>query len=285
MSGGSGTVQPMRTAFIGDIGGHRIELERALRGLGVDVSGATLPEDLTVCLVGDLVHRGPDSLGVLELVDRFLRGPDGDRFVVLLGNHETVHLFKSGGQFQWTEVLPAEVDNIIRRWYAEDLVSWAAAFSSREHGQVFASHAGLTEGFWEKLSRPRSAAAAAKEVNGAGVKQITKPGTMLEGRLVRDAGVIWAECGWELYLGWLEHSRGTGAVPFAQVHGHSTAFDWTRKQWQCPQQVANLLSLDARRRHVTGTIGGRLFAGIDPCFGVHAGVSWSPLVIADCHRL
>ncbi|WP_233594971.1 metallophosphoesterase [Amycolatopsis sp. WAC 04169] len=72
-----------RVAIIGDVGGHPDQLRRALAWLGA--TGERLPPDLTVIQVGDLVDRGPDSTGVLDIVANLL---DDGRWIQLAGNHE-----------------------------------------------------------------------------------------------------------------------------------------------------------------------------------------------------
>lgn len=69
----------MRTLVVGDIHGCRQELERLLK-----VSGFHHGVDRLV-LCGDLLDRGPDSLGVLRLARRL--GAE-----CVLGNHEEKHL-------------------------------------------------------------------------------------------------------------------------------------------------------------------------------------------------
>jgi hypothetical protein len=64
----------MRTIIVGDVHGCRIELEALLERVGF-ASGDRL------VFVGDLVARGPDSLGVLDVVRR-------TGAVVVRGNHE-----------------------------------------------------------------------------------------------------------------------------------------------------------------------------------------------------
>ena len=71
----------MRTIIIGDVHGHSGSLNALLDRIGPE-SG----RDRLVFL-GDLFDRGPDSFGVLQRVMK-LADAFGDRFILLLGNHE-----------------------------------------------------------------------------------------------------------------------------------------------------------------------------------------------------
>jgi len=70
-----------RRIFIGDIQGCLIELEQLLGALDFDPAKDTLHP------VGDLVNRGPDSVGVLRLLKSLNAGG-------VLGNHD-VHLLRT----------------------------------------------------------------------------------------------------------------------------------------------------------------------------------------------
>jgi serine/threonine protein phosphatase 1 len=76
------TLQPNahgRDLIVGDLHGHRALLEQELERIGFD------PRRDRVLSVGDLVDRGPDSLGTLSLIEE-------PWFHAVLGNHELMLL-------------------------------------------------------------------------------------------------------------------------------------------------------------------------------------------------
>jgi bis(5'-nucleosyl)-tetraphosphatase (symmetrical) len=101
-----------RRIFIGDIQGCRVELETLLERLRYDpVADALLP-------VGDLVNRGPDSLGTLRLMKRL-------DATGVLGNHDLHLLHRSSGT---RDARPG--DTLADVLTAEDrgeLLAWLAA--------------------------------------------------------------------------------------------------------------------------------------------------------------
>lgn len=72
-----------RDYLVGDLHGHRERLERELDRIGFD------PRSDRLLSVGDLIDRGPDSLGTLSLIEeRWFHG--------VLGNHELMLLHYLG---------------------------------------------------------------------------------------------------------------------------------------------------------------------------------------------
>lgn len=101
----------MAVYAVGDIQGCYDELRRALDRVGFDAGQDTL------WCVGDLVSRGPDSLGVL----RFIHGL-GEAAVSVLGNHD-LHLLalaagnlKHAHESDLNEVLRASDSEVLLRW-------------------------------------------------------------------------------------------------------------------------------------------------------------------------
>ncbi len=260
-----------RVAVIGDVGGHAGALRAELARLGVPAEGAgPLPPGLTVIQVGDLIHRGPDSEGVVALVGRHLeRTPQ--RWIQLVGNHEAFYLRRR--QFSWPERVPRGTAAVLRRWWATGLMRPAVAL--RAGGEdVLVCHAGLTRGFWtDVLGAPAAVGETADAINALARRKgraLFKPGTMLGWRDPdHSAGPVWAAAGTEVAASWLGHE-----LPFSQVHGHSSAYNWRSGQWHLDDALRDAAALNEVARHVTITLPGGRLVGVDPCHGVEGQATW-----------
>lgn len=250
-----------RVAVVGDVGGHASALEAELVRLGADPVTGALPDDLTVVQVGDLVHRGPDSARVVGLVDRYLcRQPQ--QWVQLVGNHEAQYLREPA--FVWPERLdPASVATL-RRWWSGGQLRVAAAFTDVAGRGHLVTHAGVTAEFWRDVLRaPATAEAAAAALNalpGDDENALFRAGRLLHGRRdVGPVGPLWACASSELVPSWLSLE-----LPFSQVHGHSSLYDWRQRSFRCSLEIRTRTVLDAPARHeITSLLGGRLI-GVDP---------------------
>ncbi len=119
------------TLIIGDIHGCRAELLELL-------DAAAVAEDVRLVSLGDMVDRGPDSGGVLEL---FRCRPGA---LAVCGNHERKHLRIARG-----ELKPALAQRVTRRPLGADGYASALDFMGElplhlDLGEVMAVH-----GFWE----------------------------------------------------------------------------------------------------------------------------------------
>jgi hypothetical protein len=249
----------VRVAAIGDIGGHRAVLAEAIRSLGGDPDAGSLPEDLVVVQVGDLVHKGPDSGGAVALAEHMRRSCAG-RWVQLVGNHDLAHI---GGPLPAdcaNCVLADETVDTLRAWWRLGLAYLAAAVRTPE-GEVLVCHAGLSVGCWELLGAPATAGAAAVALN-ATVGRSDSPafiaGRLLTGETDPGAGPCWAEVSYEVYLPWVD----LGIMPFQQVHGHAAPWDWARNGFwpDTPDEIKARCRPDHRNRRTT-TLLGRLASG------------------------
>lgn len=253
----------MRIAVIGDVAGHLAELREELTRLGAAGDPPRLPDDLIVVQVGDLVHRGPDSLGVVALVDGYLTAQP-DQWLQLVGNHEAHYLREP--VFAWPERLDAGAAATLRRWWAARQLRVAASFAVE--GQEFlVTHAGLTAGFWrDVLGAPRRAAEAAAALNrlaGTQDKVLFRAGQLLSGRRSSySAGPIWAAASTELVPSWLG-----GSLPFSQIHGHTSLVDWTTGRLRAGPDVARFVTWDGEAKHDCATLPGGRIIGVDPGHG------------------
>lgn len=279
-----------RTAVFGDVGGHLAELETALTALGADTTGGTLPEGLEVVQVGDLVHRGPDSSGVLALVARFLEASPG-RWHQLIGNHEAQYLRPGGPSFVWPEEDQLGEDDIelLRQWWEADLLKVAHHLPTSGPGTIV-THAGVTPGFAVMVNQDvaRGHVPAADMVDLLNDLPRAHPedalwtdGAMLSGTPSPVAGPLWASVSDELIPQWF-WSQGAGPMPWDQVHGHSSAMDWSRRAWR--NWIArDHCVFDPDARHVVfRQFSGRTITGVDPCHGTDPAPSWAPLILT--HR-
>ncbi|GAA3838155.1 hypothetical protein GCM10022243_00800 [Saccharothrix violaceirubra] len=255
-----------RVAVIGDVGGHADQLRWALEWLGA--GAGRLPSDLTVIQVGDLVDRGPDSTGALDVVARLL-DEQPDRWIQLVGNHEAQYL--PGGTVFWPD--PVEVCDVerLRAWWADGRLRVATAVRTGDGEELLVTHVGLTLAGWQWLGEPTSAVRAAESLD-------RRPELIWRmGEHARDeqAGPLWAESGAALHEPWMGY---VGVVPFGQVHGHSTVVAFGEERWRCTGRVRQRASVDWQARHVRVRVGGRVFTGVDPGHGRTGATRWQPLV-------
>jgi Calcineurin-like phosphoesterase len=273
----AGLAEAGRVAVIGDVGGHLEALTNELVRLGADPNGLALPADLTVIQVGDLVHRGPDSEGVIALVDRYLHERPR-QWIQLVGNHEAQYLREPS--FDWRERIDDRAVTALRGWWSSGRMRAATAVLAGDHGaseSFLITHAGLTEGFWRRaLDAPGSASLAASAINSfAGTHDdvLFSAGHMLGGGVANySAGPIWAAAGTELVPSW---STAGAVMPFSQVHGHSSAVDWKRRASRCAVEV----SVDEDAAHATVVLPGGRIIGVDPGHGARPRKLWRALVL------
>lgn len=114
----------MSEAFVvSDIHGHLEDLRRELRRVGLlGPDDRWTGGDSELFVLGDLMDRGPDGIGVLRLL-RDLQAQAPGRVSVLLGNHEVLAIgaklfprsrfaevwLANGGRFDDQELTPAEL--------------------------------------------------------------------------------------------------------------------------------------------------------------------------------
>lgn len=271
-----------RVVLFGDVGGQLEAFVEHLEALGCDTGSGHVPDDMTIIQVGDLVHRGPDSLGCLQLVDRFI-GSGSGRWIQLVGNHEAHEI---GGPMMAGfehDVSPAGRE-ILQRWWHRGDIHIAAALDVEPLGPMLAVHGGVTPWLYQTLGSPGLSELVEmlnSTVGSSGA--VFNPGIMLGPPDPADlaVGPVWAESTFEVYMPWLM----TGGAPFGQIHGHSSPVSWTKNNepfWrrEVPQEVRDTLDrTDDANRHSHFVIAGRHFIAIDPGHGRRPADRWGPLML------
>jgi hypothetical protein len=259
-------ISTRRIAFVGDIGAHARLFERVLESLGCDLERAQIPADLTIVQVGDLVslapRRGEDSNRCLEIADRMLRANPA-RWIQLWGNHEIAAL---GGPRRpgWSggDVNAATIASL-ERWWSEGLARFAFAFEDRD-GPWLVTHAGLTRRRWIDAGKPpaREAADSLNAARAGAAAEIARAGSLVTGVPDERADVTWAEVTRELYEPWLQAGDRGEPLPFNQIHGHATPWQWEREAFfpDTPPRIREACHVDHAARRTTTTLG-RLAGG------------------------
>jgi len=256
-----------RLAIIGDVGGHRHCLHACLRALDVDVSEHRIPEDLTIIQVGDLIGGGPNDDQLVADVDDFLRLNPG-RWIQLLGNWEARHLGGTnfGSPHRDRQPLANASIATLRRWLTERQMRVAIALRTSDGREALVTHAGVTQWFWKlNLDSTTTAAAAAEQLDAL---RSRNPGVLhaageLMGGSPLKAGPLWATAT-EVWTSWTHI-----ALPFDQIHGHTTPYWWRRKQWwdNTTDYMHANSTPDHDRRHLRCRFGDRHITTIDPGLG------------------
>lgn len=128
-----------RRIFVGDVQGCREELEQLLELVRFDPTADVLEP------VGDVVNRGPDSLGTLRLLRRL--GAGG-----VLGNHD-VHLLKVDAGLRRVGKKDT-LDDILASPERAELVAWLRARPfAKTVGDVLVVHAGLHPAWGDPVTR------------------------------------------------------------------------------------------------------------------------------------
>ena len=111
----------MRIAFVGDVHGHAEELMRVLRRLekhGVD----------EIVQVGDLVDRGPDSVGTVRIARTWTfqdRTGQEKKLKVVIGNHELNYLYyRRGWKMPFKNYIPKPKRTQIAEGLTDADIDW-----------------------------------------------------------------------------------------------------------------------------------------------------------------
>lgn len=284
----------MKYVVFGDTGGHGKQLFGALKQLGVDLKNCIIPEDLTVIHLGDLIHKGPSSKVLLEVVDRLIINNPG-RWKQILGNHEFNHI--PGAPAFWRCDCDLQDIALLRKWYSEGLARPTFGLDNivppklevsekpkmvAANNSWFFSHGGLTFYWWEAMGEPTSAVETSKLLNELSIQEITLPGAML-GMPQFKAGPVWAIGNDEVWHSW----KGNAEVPpFSQMHGHTTSYRWDQAAWWDKSKqfmpFRNASKVNPETRAVITNLGdNNLMVGIDPGYNKTASTVTQPYITLE----
>jgi bis(5'-nucleosyl)-tetraphosphatase (symmetrical) len=119
---------------IGDVQGCRVQLKQLIK---------QLPKNSKLICVGDLVNRGPDSLGTLRL----LKGlQEAGKAECILGNHD-LHLLARDAGIRGPKSLDT-LESVLQAPDRRELIDWLrhrpmALFSGKDHFNTLFIHAGV----------------------------------------------------------------------------------------------------------------------------------------------
>ena len=286
----------MKIAVFGDTGGHAKVFFNSLKELGIDPYTATMPSNLKVIHLGDLIHKGFSSDLLVETVDKLIRNNPG-QWIQILGNHELQHL--NGVSF-WKCNCSPETITKLRLLFEEDLVHIAYGLDNivPPNLEVSASpkfkvgntswlftHAGVSHNWWSHVGKPKTAAETARRLNNVEFRAINTPGIIL-GHYGLTPGPIWAVASEEVFPTWV-NAASHDPAPFSQMHGHTNAYDFSRNVWyaganRALKEYRKATKLNPETKASITDIGNQsLLVSIDPCYGKSAYGDKQPYILME----
>jgi Calcineurin-like phosphoesterase len=284
----------MKNYIFGDTGGHGTALAASLVELGLDPMALKLPDDVRIIHLGDLIHKGPNSNVILELVDNIM-AVNPDNWVQLLGNHEFQHI--KGSPYFWRCNCSVSSVGIINKWWENKQATAAYALPAIINAELEVSkkkdiiipdlgilftHSGITHPFWEEMGKLGSAVEVAEAINSSPIKIVSRPGIMLHNPHAnnQNPGPAWALGSQEVFLSWV---KAQVDMPFIQVHGHTAAFSWMHRNWYggTPKLFKDATKLNMKARVSTTRLNNSLLVGLDPGFSEKIDLSAQPYLFIE----
>lgn len=279
----------MKNYVFGDTGGHAVQLLSSLEAIGVDLENFIIPDDVRIIHLGDLIHKGPMSKELVEIVNMLIVN-NPNRWVQILGNHEFQHI--EGSPYFWKCDCSFKEVDVINEWFETGKA--AASFGLDTHkieslevsakpklvlpetGILF-THAGLTNQWWNALERPVSPVEASRLINMLPSDIVTTAGEMLGVRGY--AGPVWAVGNTEVFNSWVSSEAD---MPFLQFHGHTTSYVWRMGKWWRNdagfKEFRQATKLNPESRAVITSVANNFMIGIDPGYAKTADTKMQPFV-------
>ncbi len=250
----------MRHAIFGDIAGHFGPFKRGLKSLGVDMKSFTIPEDLIIVQVGDLVHKGPNSTLVVEAVDELMKN-NPEQWVQIAGNHELPYV--TSQRLFYNDMVDSRTMKTLARWKSEDMMHPSYAFTGSNGEDYLVTHAGLTRPNYLRFDKG-SAFDIDAALRATDWEKLKGAGRILFGGQPNNmAGVFWAEAVSEVYASWYNAPNDTH---FNQIHGHNSLRQWDRNgllRINYASWITDSLESDFDTMSTCFATGGRRFYAVD----------------------
>ncbi len=263
----------MRTHVFGDTGGHLAPLLQALLELGLDKDTLKLPEDIQIVHGGDLIHKGPHSEKLVELVDKIIRVNPG-QWIQLMGNHELQYF--DGAYFFWRQTIDLHARTTLWRWKDEGVLKVAHGIEKLTEAPnlfpdnlpaqtlpdkpVLITHAGLGYNFWQQQGAIEEIGLLVETLNSCSVKELSQAGLMLDVGIHTAPSPIWAHGTEEVWDSW--HGR---SMPFINIHGHTSPYNFPSRQvFETPKEFVDNTVVNSKTRVLVTEVGGSLEVFTDP---------------------
>ncbi len=269
----------MDVFVFGDIGAHRDLFEESLKQLGCDTNRGIIPEDKAIVQVGDLIDRGPDSDGTVDLVERFIESP---QWIQLVGNHEGQYLGGVRFTTSRSNVDPSkETTRKLLRWYRQNLLKHCVGVVSGGEPYLI-THSGMTCYYWrETLGEKTDLSALVTTINQLPSRVFMEEGDSFDPNTDKEPGPIWSHCkmviqSWKTALGLKI------PMPVNQIHGHQALINWaTLSRHPETAYQGPSVYIDSAARISNVEIGEKKIYQVDPGLGKYASWVPQPLVLPD----
>lgn len=274
----------MKYYILGDTGGHFQQLRKALLEIGLH-DDYVLPDNVHIIHLGDVVHKGPDTLKTIQLVDTVMHKNPG-QWTQIIGNHEAQYL---GGINFWVENIDEEVVHTLRNWYVNDLLNFSYTLPAYKtlhthernyalHAPTVFTHAGITQEFFDQYLDNVVVEDFDKVIKSLSIDAIYRPGLMLGEDNNSRIGPVWAHGVHEVWNSWLNTAK------FNQIVGHIAPYSWGFEEW-FPGTNRNFISkavLHFEEHFTIAPTTDDTFIGfMDPGYGKRAYGKVQPYIVID----
>lgn len=235
-----------RVLILGDIGAQIRVFENTLKAYGIDPDRPIIPDDTILVQVGDLVRRqipgqaledhhlnDEDNDKVVSLADRLLL-LNPNNYFQLIGNHDALEI----GGASPSNCFIRRPNETLNKWLSDGVFHLSITVETEEE-DFLVTHAGLTHGYWKEIGSQASALDATKALNDLDVTKMTTDAWFFTNEHSLRADFIWALAASELYPSWRDE-----LMPFSQIHGHSTVWQYAKENWadNAPDDVIKALT-------------------------------------------